>query len=47
MRVYQRHILRTFRTFILRTLIYLLVHIHQKKKIAPEIAAEIAGVNGP
>jgi hypothetical protein len=23
-----------------------LVHIHQKKKIAPEIAAEIASVNG-
>jgi hypothetical protein len=34
-----RHILRTF-------IAYLLVHIHQKKKIALEIAAKIAGVNG-
>jgi hypothetical protein len=25
---------------------YLLIHIHQKKKIAPEIATKIASVNG-
>ena len=35
------HILRTFITH------HPLVHIHQKKKIAPEIAAKIANVNGP
>ena len=35
-----RHILRTFLT-------YLLVHIHQKEKIALEIAGKIASVNGP
>jgi hypothetical protein len=34
------HILRTFIT-------HLLVHIHQKKKIEPKIAAKIASVNGP
>ena len=34
-----RHILRTFIT-------YLLVHMHQKKKIALEIAAKITSVNG-
>jgi hypothetical protein len=34
------HILKTFLT-------HLLVHIHQKKKIALEIAAKIASVNGP
>jgi hypothetical protein len=34
------HILRTFITC-------LLVHIHQKKKIALEIAAKIASVNWP
>jgi hypothetical protein len=34
------HILRTFIT-------YLLVHIHQKKKIAPKIAVKIVSVNGP
>jgi hypothetical protein len=33
------HILRTFIT-------HLLVHMHQKKKIALEIAAKIASVNG-
>ena len=34
--------------YILRTFItYLLVHIHQKKKIALEMAAKIASVNGP
>jgi hypothetical protein len=33
----------TLRTFI----IYLLVHIHQKEKIALEIAAKIASVNRP
>jgi hypothetical protein len=35
-----RHVLRTFMT-------YLLVHIHQKEKIALEIAGKIASVNGP
>jgi hypothetical protein len=35
-----RHILRTFIT-------YLLVHMHQKKKITVEIGAEIAKVNRP
>jgi hypothetical protein len=35
-----RHIPRTFIT-------YLLIHMHQKKKIALEIAAKIASVNGP
>jgi hypothetical protein len=34
------HILRTFVT-------HLLVHMHQKEKIALEIAARIASVNGP
>ena len=34
------HILRTFVT-------HLLVHIHQKKKIANKIAAKFASVNGP
>jgi hypothetical protein len=34
---------RVLRTFITR----LLVHIHQKTKIAPKIAAKIASVNGP
>ena len=34
------HILRTFIT-------YLLVHMHQKKKTALEIAAKVASVNGP
>jgi hypothetical protein len=34
------HILRTFVT-------HLLVHMHQKKKIALEIAAKIASVNWP
>jgi hypothetical protein len=34
------HILRTFLT-------HLLVHIHQKKKIALEITAKISSVNGP
>ena len=34
------HILRTFIT-------HLLVRIHQKTKIALEIAAKIASVNGP
>jgi hypothetical protein len=36
------------RVDILRIFItHLLVHIHQKKKIALEIAAKIASVNGP
>jgi hypothetical protein len=35
------HLLRTF------VLIHALLHIHQKKKIALEIAAKIASVNGP
>jgi hypothetical protein len=35
-----RHVLRTFMT-------YLLVHIHQKERIALEIAGKIACVNGP
>ena len=35
-----RHVLRAFIT-------YLLVHIHQKKKIALEIAAKIASINRP
>jgi hypothetical protein len=34
---------RVYRTFITHSL----VHIHQKKKIALEIAAKIASVNGP
>ena len=34
------HILRTFIT-------HLLIHIHQKKNIALEIAAKIASVNRP
>ena len=34
------HVLRTFIT-------HLLVHIHQKEKIAPEITAKVASVNGP
>jgi hypothetical protein len=34
------HVLRAFIT-------YLLVHIHQKRKIALEIAAKIANVNRP
>ena len=34
------HILRTF-------IAHLLVHIHQKNKIALEITAKIASVNGP
>jgi hypothetical protein len=33
------HILRTF-------IIHLLIHMHQKRKIALEIAAKIARVNG-
>jgi hypothetical protein len=36
----KEHVLRTFIT-------HLLVLIHQKKKIALEIAAKIASVNGP
>ena len=32
---------------ILPILTYPLVHIHQKKKIAPKIAAKIASVNEP
>jgi hypothetical protein len=28
-------------------LVLILVHIHQKKKIAQEIAAKVASVNGP
>ena len=35
-----RHILRTFIT-------YLLVHMRQQKKLALDIAAKIASVNGP
>jgi hypothetical protein len=34
------HILRTFVT-------HLLIHMHQKEKIALELAAKIASVNGP
>ena len=34
------HVLRTFVT-------HPLVHIHQKKKIAPETAAKFASANGP
>jgi hypothetical protein len=36
------------RVNVLRTLVaHPLVHIHQKKKLALEIAAKIASVNGP
>jgi hypothetical protein len=36
------------RVLVLRTFVtHLLVHVHQKEKIALEIAAKIASVNGP
>ena len=36
----REHVIRTFVTHVL-------VHMHQKEKIALEIAAKIASVNGP
>jgi hypothetical protein len=41
------HASRPISTLISTFITYPLVHIHQKKKIAPEIAAQIGSVNEP